>query len=138
MHRCLKNRYLIRTHAGSLELQINREVVLDSWHHAAYEFQEDEKALSDLGLTTIGLYRLYDCFHYLGVIARMNTRLLHIQVRVLLHSYCLLCIICSDVLKYFSLRQRIASFTVTREPKPWRLGVEIICYAQIVFADLQD
>ena len=92
----------------SLELEVDREIILDCWHHAAYEFQEDEKGLSHLRFTAVRLYSINNCLHNLGVVAWMNTRLLHVNMRVLLHGHGLLGIVGGDVLKYFSLSQRVA------------------------------
>lgn len=112
----------------SLELEVDREIILDCWHHAAYEFQEDEKGLSHLRFTAVRLYSINNCLHNLGVVAWMNTRLLHVNMRVLLHGHGLLGIVGSDVLKYFSLSQRVAILVVACEPQPWRLRIEIVRY----------
>ena len=58
----------------------------------------------------------------------MNTRLLHVKVRVLLHGDSLLGIIRCDVLKYFGLGEWVALFVEASEPQPWCLRIEIICY----------
>ena len=88
---------------GSFELQIDCEIILNSWHNTAYEFQEYEEALSHLRLATISLYGFDNCFHHLSMVARMNARLLHIDMRVLLHSHSLLRVVGCDVLKYLGL-----------------------------------
>ena len=115
--------------ANSLQLQIDGEVVLDGWHDTAYEFEEDEEALSDLRLATVGLYGFDNRLHDLRVVARMDACLFHVDVRMLLHGHCLLRVVGGDVLKYLSLTQRVAFLVVAGEPQPWRLSVEIVCYA---------
>lgn len=124
-----EHRRFHRAGALSLELQVDREVVLNSWDDTAYEFQEHEQTLSDLWLAAVGLYGFNNCLHYLGVVAWMNTRLLHVEMGMLLHGHCLLRVVGGDVLKYLSLTQRVAFLVVAGEPQPWRLSVEIVCYA---------
>lgn len=133
------NGFVIRAmRTKSLELQIDGEVVLNGGHDAAYEFKEDEQALRHLRLATVGLYRFDDRFHDLGVVTWMDARLLHIDVWMLFHGHCLLGVVGCDVLKYFCLAEGVAVFVVACEPQTGGLSVEIVCYAQVVFPNLED
>jgi hypothetical protein len=59
----------------------------------------------------------------------MDARLLHIDVRMLLHGHSFLGVVGSNVLKYLGLTERVAILIVAREPQTRRLRVEIVCYA---------
>ena len=113
----------------SLEFKVDSEIILNSRHDTAYEFQEHEKALSDLGLASVGLYGFDNCLHYLGVVARMNACLLHINMGMLLHCHCLLGVVSGNVLKYLGLGKRVSFLVETGEPQPGSLSVEIVSYA---------
>ena len=113
----------------SLQFQIDGEVVLNRGNDTAYEFEENEEALSHLRLSSVSLYSFNDCFHDIGMVARMNARLLHVKMRMLLHGNSLLRIVGRNVFEYFCLTQRIAFFVVACEPQTRGLSVEVICYA---------
>jgi hypothetical protein len=110
----------------SLQLQVHREIILYGGHNTAYEFQENEDALVDLGLASILYDRVYDCFHHLGVVAGMYARLLQPCVRVVLHRHRLLGVISCNVLEHLVLGQRKIVFRVSRQPQSRCAGVEVV------------
>lgn len=85
----------------SIEFNIDSEIIFNGWDHTRYELQEDIQRLLHLGGAPIKSDCVDDFFHYFGVIARVDTCLLHAEVRVGLHCHGLLSVISHNVFKDF-------------------------------------
>jgi len=70
------------------------------------------------------------------MVTRVNARLLDARMRVLLHRHSFLGVIRGNVLENFLLGEWLSRLGVAGEPEPGSLRVEIVGYAQIVFAHL--
>ena len=86
----------------------------------------------DLRRASIHLYCIDDFLHDFGMIAVMDARLFHAQVRMRLHRDSLLRIIWHHILINIVFREQLAVHRVTQKPQPGGLVVEVVGYAQVV------
>ena len=95
-------------------------------------------ALDDLRLASVSYDGVNYCFHYFGVVARVDRGLLQTCVRVVLHGDCLVRVVSSYIFKDLFLLQRLPVFSVAGQPQSGGLSVEIVGDAKIVLPNLAN
>ena len=116
----------------SVQLQVDREVVLDRWHHTCNKFQEYEQTLFHFRFAAIAYDSVYDSLHHLRVVARMYAKLLLVNLRVLFKSDSFVGVVAHNVLVHFFFREQLSVFSVTLQPQSWRSRVKIVGDAQVI------
>jgi len=119
----------------SVQLQLNREVVLDGRNDTGDELEEEEHVELDAWLTAVVSDLIADLLHHGSVVAWMYTELLTSLLRMRLESDSLVGIVCHDVHKHLLLSQDVTFLAVTKEPKSRCLVVKVICNAQVVLSN---
>ena len=95
-------------------------------------------ALDNLGLASVGYDGVDYGFHYFSMVAWMDRGLLQACVRVALHRYRFLSVVCGDIFEDLILGQRLTILGIAGKPQPWRLGIEIIGDTQVILSDLSN
>lgn len=111
----------------SVQLQLNREVVLDSWNNTGDELEEEEHVELETWLTTVVSDLIADLFHDGGVVAWMYTELLASLLWMRLESDSLVGIVRHNVHEHLLLSQDVTLLAVAEEPESWSLVVKVIC-----------